>query len=149
LHSDSSDSQHLNELCPYVRILADCLALRDWSFAFGALPAPAPYQAQITPLRGRKHAEIRLCEGFFILAGAVQRRCLVHELLHCHLAPCGFVAQDALGPNFQGVFVLNLEYGVDGLADAIAPLLPLPPSRDGGPLENTLGEENAARSSNL
>lgn len=110
----------------YLRVLADCLALRDWSFALLEEPAPDSFAAQIQPLRGRKHAEIRLSAYFSAFPPETQRHCLVHELLHCHLAPCGFVAQDSLEPSIASAFVVSLEYGVDGLADAIAPLMPLP-----------------------
>lgn len=115
-----------SHVAPYLRQLADALALRDWSFALLEEAAADGFAAQIQPLRGRKRAEIRLGADFLSLSPDRQRHCLTHELLHCHFAQCGFVAEETLTPSLQSCLVLSLEYGVDGLADCLAPLLPLP-----------------------
>ena len=114
------------EAARYVRALADALALRDWTFELLPEPCDVGFNAQIEPLRGRKRAVLRLCANFFSLTPEQQRHALTHELLHAHLAPCGFVALDALPKRAFSMFTVSLEYGVDGLADALAPLLPLP-----------------------
>ena len=77
------------------------------------------------PVEGRKYANLRLGECFLVDAAEEQRHTIVHELLHCHLGPMTRMieAHDGMPP----AAMLALEYCVDGLADAIAPLLPLPP----------------------
>ena len=65
-------------------------------------------------------------ESFLTDQKTDQRHTLTHELLHCHLGPMVRLleANDDMTQSVQ----LAMEYCVDGLADAIAPLLPEPPA---------------------
>ena len=111
---------------PYVRRLADLLCLRDWRIeVYEDSPSDGSAVASCQPVTGRKYAVIRLSESFLTDPKADQRHTLTHELLHCHLGPMTRLleANEAMPPAVQ----LALEYCVDGLADAIAPLLPEPP----------------------
>jgi hypothetical protein len=112
---------------PYVRRLADLLCLRDWRIdVYEDAPSDGSAIASCAPVTGRKYAVIRLSESFLTDGGPEQRHTLTHELLHCHLGPMARLleANEAMRPSVQ----LAMEYCVDGLADAIAPLLPEPPA---------------------
>lgn len=108
------------------RLLADALALRDWNFVVSPEPCAPRFNARIEPTFGRKLATLHVRADFLCLAPHEQRHALTHELLHCHFAPACDVAREVLPKRALGAFIVNLEYGVDGLADALAPLLPLP-----------------------
>ena len=110
---------------PYVRQLADILRLKDWRIQVLEDLPPENALASCAPVEGRKYANLRLGECFLVDAAEEQRHTIVHELLHCHLGPMTRMieAHDGMPP----AAMLALEYCVDGLADAIAPLLPLPP----------------------
>lgn len=122
-----------DSLGEYIRRIADEMALRDWTFSVLSEPAEADESAHIDITYGRKHALIRVAHDFVEFRPAAQRHSIVHELVHCHLEPACSIfqneVQDALGFASGSLlwagFKRNVEYGVDGLADAIAPLLPL------------------------
>jgi hypothetical protein len=112
---------------PYVRQLGDLLRLRDWRIQVNEdAPGDSSAIASCAPVEGRKYAVIRLGESFLTDTAEEQRHTITHELLHCHLGPMirMIEAHDGLPPAAK----LAMEYCVDGLADAIAPLLPLPPA---------------------
>jgi hypothetical protein len=112
---------------PYVRQLADLLRLRDWRIdVYEDAPAEPTAIASCAPVEGRKYAVIRLGESFLTDPPDDQRQTITHELLHCHLGPMVRMIEvhDGLPPAAK----IAMEYCVDGLADAIAPLLPLPPA---------------------
>jgi hypothetical protein len=112
---------------PYVRQLADLLCLRDWRIeVYEDAPSDSSAIASCQPVTGRKYAAIRLSESFLTDPKTDQRHTLTHELLHCHLGPMTRLleANEAMPAAVQ----LAMEYCVDGLADAIAPLLPEPPA---------------------
>lgn len=114
------------KLARYLRVVADLMALRDWSFSLSSVPCEEGKNAQIAPTPGRKHAELRLSAHFFALSPQAQRHCLLHELIHCQLAQCQFVAEQALPKRSFHMWLTSLEYGVDGIADAVAEYFPLP-----------------------
>jgi len=101
------------------------MALRDWSIRIGEGPPTDPdADAAIHLVPGRKVARIWLSEETLSAASVEeQRHTLVHELIHCH-----FNLVDALvaGEEVRRIVLMCLEYGIDGLADAIAPRMPLP-----------------------
>ena len=111
---------------PYCRQLADILHLKDWSIdVIEELPSGSDAIASCAPVSGRKYAVIRLAEFFLTDTAAQQRHTLTHELLHCHFAPMMRLMEST--DSFGNAEKLTMEYFVDGLADAIAPLLPMPP----------------------
>jgi hypothetical protein len=110
----------------YVRDLANRLGLRDWTLIL-TQETPQPGRiAEIAPVWGRKHAALRLSGEFFDRDGAAQRHTVVHELLHCQFATAQLYAQRVMVPHSYLALELNFECGIDGVADAIAPLFPLP-----------------------
>lgn len=114
---------------PYVRDIADRLRLRDWTIrVMDDEPEDKDAAASCQCIYGRKLANIRLAGSFLDDEPAEQRHTVVHELLHCHLDDAYWFAYGQL-PGDGGTreaFVRFFEKGIDGLADAISPLLPLP-----------------------
>lgn len=93
--------------------------------------------ATIKPCFGQRLADLRLCHDFFDMEPWKQRRVLVHELIHCHMADAqemgeqlrtnlGDQAFEAWMPGFR----LGMEHGVDSLTTVLAhedsTWLPLP-----------------------
>jgi hypothetical protein len=111
----------------YTRDLAERLGLRDWRVAVSDDPPEDPgATASIECVEGRRLAILRLSDQFLAGRPAAQRQTMTHELIHCHLAPLDQVMM-AAGLSDPWVRVI-LEYAIDGLAAAVAPMLPLPPS---------------------
>lgn len=110
----------------YLRRLADHLHLSDWGVRIDdAGPRDPDDHCTITPIYGRKLAAVRLSEEFLDEPPDSQRQSLTHELIHCHLQPAWEIARHHLPDESLAGFRLMLEYAVDGLADAIAPHMPL------------------------
>jgi len=111
---------------PYVRDLADRLALRDWRVVIADdAPDGSDAIASVYCCPGRKYATIRFGDVFFSDDRADQRHSIVHELVHAHLG--AYVAAVERLSNDDKTLRMLMEYAVDGLADAIAPLVPIPP----------------------
>lgn len=119
----------------YLRTIADLMELRDWHLDLShGLPDADDAIATCEPIFGRKKAVFRFCDGFENLPREEQRNTVVHELVHCHLAAAQGVAErdmeGVLAAESDRVFFRafrrNLEYAVDGLANAIAKHMPYP-----------------------
>ncbi len=116
------------KFAPYLRVLADLLALRDWTFVVSD-DQPANHNAMASTViwYGRRRATIRLSEEFLKESEENQRHTSAHELIHCHLDTLERLAtREAESGDLIRPIRLALELAVDGLADAIAPFLPLP-----------------------
>jgi hypothetical protein len=113
---------------PYFRSTADKLSLRDWRIEIDeARPSSPAAIASVCCCEGRKYATIYLNDCFFTDSRSDQRHTVAHELVHCHAAPYAKAVEMRTGDD--QVLKLLMEIMVDGLADAIAPLLPLPPAK--------------------
>lgn len=124
---------------PYLRFLADRLGLRDWTIILKHEVADEPdVYAAINPVEDRKLATIRLAEDFTDRTPDEQRHTLIHELLHCHHVPASDMVRldltDHLSQTsydlFYASFRRHIEYMTDGIADSVAPLMPLPAELD-------------------
>lgn len=116
---------------PYIRDLADRLRLRDWTINLSDEGTDrANVVALICVADQRKYADLYLSDDFLDKSPEEQRHCVVHELLHAHFGWASNWAREAIpeGPAREMYDRLH-EIGVDGLADAIAPLTPLPGER--------------------
>jgi hypothetical protein len=109
---------------PYVRELADLLALKDWQVVVSEEKPDGDAIASVNCCDGRKLATVKLSEGFFSDSIEDQRQTITHELIHCHLAP--FWEAVKRKARHDETLVMLMEYSVDGIADAVGPLLPLP-----------------------
>lgn len=125
-------------LAQYVRAIADALGLRDWQFTYtDDPPGEIDYEhatAAIRPTRGRKWACLWVPAKWWDESPEDRRQTIAHELLHLHFAGMERIletVQTNLGDATWGVLraahLDALEMAVDGIADAIAPFMPLPP----------------------
>ena len=111
---------------PYVRQIADSIALKDWPVEIREdPPSTAGAIASVDDSRGRKLAWIHLGDGFFSESRVEQRHTVVHELVHVHLME--YIGAVRRRTDDDALLNEIMEYAVDSLANAIAPLLPLPP----------------------
>lgn len=118
----------------YVRRVADLMGLRDWTLNIEQEPCDDENCAMCAPTYGQKRASLSFAPHFRHDDSAEsQRQTIVHELLHCVFA----AEQDHirlsllkhLGQStydvFNDAYRQMHEYAIDGLADAIAPHMPL------------------------
>lgn len=118
----------------YVTQVKDMMGLRDWTILLDKSPSREGTCATIEPMEGQKRAVLALSSSFLRETPDHQRHTIVHELVHCHLAPMmkqveatsDATLSRAASTVFWVAFMQNLEYTTDGVADAMAPLLPLP-----------------------
>lgn len=114
-----------SDFTEYIAVIAGILCLSEWTLEVDdCSPSDSDAIAAIAPCRGRKIAWIRLSDGFLNDDPESQRHTIAHELLHCHFAMITHIAEDQIKDH--RAWSLAMEYAVDGIADAIAPLLPLP-----------------------
>lgn len=120
-------------LAKAVRKYADAMGLRDYEFEImHAPPEDEDAFAKIAVDERRKTGKLWVCHGFRALGADFQRHCLVHELVHVHVAEMAFVmrtVEDDLGKlRYQPLaanFLRAEERAVDALATVIASSLPL------------------------
>lgn len=134
-----TDAQHA-AYQTYLRQLADLLGLKDWEIVLKReLDADEDTAASITCSYGQKHAFVWVGQKFFSGYDLAYRRCcLAHELIHCHLNAAQEVVRNLSGRLAGDAYDIvrschhdAIEYATDGIARAIAPLLPLPPEVEG------------------
>jgi hypothetical protein len=120
-------------LSHYVRWVADAMELRDWTIHISNEPCEEHAQATIEPIYARKSACIRFGRDFRELDPLEQRHTVVHELVHCHLESAKDMVfkdlEEHLGKPCDQIFYhgwnRQFEYGVDGIATALAKHMPL------------------------
>lgn len=141
--------KHQKAIEKYIRFCANEIGLRDWTFVavFNETAEDLRetddhdgdvWGAACDPVRGRKVATIYL--GKHVITGLIEdgdredfRQTIAHELVHCHFAALWEVmridVREQLSQSTYDMFIANaernLEYGVDAVADAVAPRLPL------------------------
>lgn len=112
---------------PYLRDLADRMHLKDWAVVLeDGPPDDRSCMASVDCVDGRKLATVLVSDHFLSDTPEEQRHTLVHELIHAHFDMASTLAFRGLDKQGRQAFRSLMEYGVDGLADALAPLLPLP-----------------------
>lgn len=123
--------QH-RSLARYIARLAVEMGLRDWTFNYHTEPCEDHALASVDTVYGRKIANVAVCADFDEQTPETQRNAVVHELIHVHFAYERQVVHDLTehlgnrrGSLAHDGYSLAHEYGVDGLADAIAQFYPL------------------------
>ena len=110
---------------PYVRKLADIMTLKDWRIDIDeAQPNQRDAIMSVWICEGRRYATFYFSDRHFDSGPAEQRHSVTHELAHCVLGP--YVKAVEMKTDDDKTLNMLMEYSVDALADAIAPLLPLP-----------------------
>jgi len=128
--------KQFKELTRYMRWVADEIGLRDWTLTIRRSPLDIDDDAfaRVDCTYGRRLATVTLCKDFAQLDHDVQRHCLLHELLHCHLDPLHSLWANAVPEVvgkaawmiFDNASRQQIEFAVDALADFLGPKLPLP-----------------------
>jgi hypothetical protein len=117
---------------PYFRALADLMGLRDWTFELKDGPSDEPdHAAAIQCVYGRRLGHIFLADAFLDADPAERRATAVHELLHAHFAGMHNLLHNerregAVSDTLFRAYDLAMESGIDAVAEALAPHLPLP-----------------------
>lgn len=120
-------------LLNYIRWAANELELRDWTITLDRAPCASNLMGHVHCTNGARDLQIAVNADFKDYTPEEQRETIVHELVHVHWDPCWKMVQsdlgDALGKPVYYVFCDSyrraMEYGVDGLAKAIAKHLPV------------------------
>lgn len=128
------------ELDRYVRWVANEIGLRDWTLEV-VIDQPAvddgrdasKWGASCAPVVGRKYATLTFAPWHRRETRESLRETVVHELVHCHLFgvwdTCRSDTLTHLGQATYDVFISSverhMEYGVDAIAEALAPHMPL------------------------
>lgn len=117
----------------YVRHIANQLGLRDWTITLMHDFADDDCMAQVHCIHARKVANIRFATDFHTYTPEQVRHTVVHELTHCHTTHMDKLIEAQSGPlglqayeQLCNAWNLAHEYAVDGIADALSMLLPLP-----------------------
>jgi hypothetical protein len=111
---------------PYIRRLADAMGLRDWTVGHDGREPYDDGRASAECVYGRKILWVRLSDDFHADKPERQRQTVVHELIHAHFSAMNRFLREELDDRPFATYRLLAEYGVDALADVIAPHLPLP-----------------------
>lgn len=126
----------------YLRAVADKLELRDWTvcLAIGnpggsnnARPDGLTWGASSDSIPGRKHVTVTFPEDVREWDLKILRQTTAHELIHAHFHPLSEMWRVDLHPHLhhQAYELFNdsatrwIEFGVEAMADALAPHLPL------------------------
>lgn len=122
------------ELAKYVRALADKMELRDWTInlAFDP-PEDEDHAACVEGVYGRKWADLSVSLATRERKPEELRQTIVHELVHLHFIVCWQMVRvdllEHLGQSAYNLFCDSYkraqEYGVEALAEVIAPQMPL------------------------
>lgn len=113
-------------LANYLRDLADRMRLKDWAIEVQAEHAHDSTHAEVQCVDGRKLAKVRFARDWHEQTPEVLRHTCCHELVHCHFAAAWAEMSRRLKAKDFATFEMLVEYGIDGMADVIAPHLPLP-----------------------
>ncbi len=120
----------------YVHDILGCLGMPDFSVILQRKAAPPAYHAMMRRVEGQKRGHLWVSKVFLKEPQAVVRHFTVHECLHLMLWDLRMIlvaAEPYFKKNRKAMDSLEAVHGkveedlVDGLADAWAPMLPLPP----------------------
>lgn len=127
-------------IAEYVRDLANRMELRDYSLLVSIAEEDRPDDEERNACAiftiGRRYVFIWFDPNYVARATPQElRQTAVHELIHCHFQPAREVAINAVVAAFKkpgrtallGTYENAQEYGVDAIAEALAPFMPLPP----------------------
>ena len=113
----------------YVRQLADQFGLKDWAIEVPETPPDGTAIAATWMAYGQRLARIHLSDKFLCDTPEDQRDTIVHELLHLHFAAMDGLVTDWLEADKHKAYSRMFEYGIDAIAIAVSPRLPLPGSK--------------------
>lgn len=124
------------EFGAYVQLIAGKLRLGHWTIKIGDTPPKnADAWASVTCWEGRFGATVYLSDQILSEPPEEQRYVAVHELVHCFFAHSDRIAEADMSSARNDAWRLAMEYGVDAVAEAIAPHMPLPLKVTNGPTQ--------------
>jgi hypothetical protein len=113
---------------PYFERLAARMRLAHWDLEISdEPPRNEDAYATVRCCYGRTLATIWLGDGFLRASPEEQRYVCVHELVHCYFAHADELAGGEMAGRVEEAWNLAMEYGVDAVAKALAPFMPMPP----------------------
>lgn len=111
----------------YINILAEMLDLGHWDIFLTHASAKDDTNASIHPVYGRHVAALSVNKGWFSYSREVQRNTILHELLHVvHNRQTEVIRTTKQRDEVWVTFERETELMVDGLANALEDLFPLP-----------------------
>lgn len=127
--------QRKKAVTTHLKDLATILLLQDWTIKVMWDKYCEEFDdsyATNTPIGDSRHCEVRFSKKFLELEDHEMTQVLVHELLHCHMFAVDDYAEEIVAElaskKTSAVFNLGhtklLETAIDGMADAIARLVP-------------------------
>lgn len=134
----------------YMHKLQNMLKLSDWNISMSSEPASEDALANISITEWQHTAVITLHKDFRKDTPEALRGTIIHELLHCHLAPMSESCEEILKSDRNSEIkesvisaaVSSIEYqgerAIDLIAEAIAPLFPLPNIPKTTPMKNVV-----------
>ena len=109
-----------------VNYLKDLMFLKDWTIVWDDDLGASHCSAMMSSIRGTKSGQIWFNDTYLGFKPKLQREIAVHELIHFHLeGAANYVMEHAPTDEYEA-FIYLQEFGVDALAEALAPHLPLP-----------------------
>ena len=134
-----AQKQHIEPwMLRYVSSVKRLLHLSDWTIIMQDEPSSADSLAETDVISGQHLAKMFLTKSYAKDTPENLRGTIIHELLHCHLAPISELSVEILKPladDLGGSRVIKsaingIEYeterSIDAISEAIAPLFPLP-----------------------
>ena len=110
----------------YVRDIADRIGLKDWTITVPGTPPRDHADASMWMCYGRRVARVHLPDSIRHEPPEEQRDIVVHELVHLHFAAMDGTVTDWLDEDKGKAYNRLFEYGIDAMAAALAPHMPLP-----------------------
>ena len=122
----------------YVISMKKMLHLSDWTIVMQNEPCSSNCLAETDVIPGQHLAKMYLSKTYTKDTPENLRATIIHELLHCHLAPISELSEEILKPladELGGSRVIKsaingIEYeterSIDAISEAIAPYFPLP-----------------------
>jgi hypothetical protein len=128
--------QRRRAVASHVQLLEPLLRLQDWTIKIKWDKYSDEFDdayATNTPLGDSRHCEIRFSRKFLELDDQEMTQVIVHEMVHCHLFALEDYSEDIVAElatkKTSNVFNIGhtklVETAIDGLADAIAGLVPI------------------------
>lgn len=119
--------EQAQSLQKYINILAEMLDLGHWDIFLTHESAKDDTNASIHPVYGRHVAALSVNKGWFSYSREVQRNTILHELLHVvHNRQTEVIRTTHQINAVWTTFERETELMVDGLANALEDLFPLP-----------------------
>lgn len=122
----------------YVQIVRRKMNLTEWKIDLAKKPCPSDSLGECDIVYGQHIATISLNKGYKKEKPDVLRNTVVHELLHCYLAPVTEAASQVMEPFEEDIhgrkivqatanaIEYQIERVIDRLAEIISPSMPLP-----------------------